>query len=82
METADKTENSASVADLKNKWNQLKDVDRAIAVQNIHKAGTSFRDLAKALNRSPTLLRQLNVAAQAPALDQALARKGKISTRD
>lgn len=82
METVDQTDNVATIADLKDKWEQLKDVDRARAVHMIHKSGTSLRKLAKDLNCSPTLLRNLNLAAQATVLDLLLARKGKISTRE
>jgi transposase len=73
---------SAAIADLQGKWAILNDLDRARAVHQIHRAGVSYRKLAKALNSSESLLRHLNKAAQAPALDQILARKGKISTRE
>ena len=52
------------------------------ASASIHKAGTSLRALAKGLNCSPTLISDLNVAAQAPLPDLILARQGKISTRE
>jgi transposase-like protein len=73
---------SPAIADLQQKWAGLNDLDRARAVHQIHEAGTSLRTLAKALNCSPSLLRQLNQAAQAPPLDRILARKKKISTRE
>lgn len=42
----------------------------------------SFRQLAKAVNCSDSYIRHLDMAAQAPPLGQALARQGKISTRE
>jgi hypothetical protein len=71
-----------AITDLQGNWDHLKHVDRARAVHEIHKAGVSLRSLAKALNCSESSLRHLNLAAQAPAHDQALARQGKISTRE
>jgi hypothetical protein len=82
MQTPDQTGNTAAITDLRDRWEQLKDVDRAVAVYKIHEAGTSFRCLAQDLNCSESLLRQLNNAAQAPALDRILARRKKISTRE
>jgi hypothetical protein len=41
-----------------------------------------LRQLAKELKCSPTLLRNLNQAAQAPQLDLVLARQRKTSTRE
>jgi transposase-like protein len=73
---------ASAVADLQQKWSTLQDVDRARAVHAIHQAGTSLRQLAKELNCSPTLIRNLNKAAQAPQLHHDLARQGKISTRE
>ena len=73
---------SAPIAELQKKWPTLNDLDRARAVHAIHQAGTSYRKLARALNCSESLLRHLDIAAQAPVLDQALARKGKITTRE
>jgi hypothetical protein len=52
------------IADLQKRWPQLKDADRALAVHKIHESGVSLRALAKAVNRSPTLMRNLNQAAE------------------
>jgi transposase-like protein len=82
MEKPDRTDNVASIADLQIEWDQLNDFDRARAVHQFQQSGMSLRQLAKALNCSPSLLRQLDQAAQAPPLDQMLARKGDISTRE
>ena|ERR1035441_10211288 len=76
------TNSSSVVADLQSKWHTLHDLDRARAVYAIHLAGMSLRALAKALNCSPSLLRHLLAALQAPVLDRALARAGQISTRE
>jgi hypothetical protein len=73
---------SAAIAYLHNRWTKLGDLDRTRAVHKIHEASTSLRGLAKVLNCSESLRRNLNLAAQAPPLDQAIARKGKISTRE
>lgn len=82
MQAADKNGNLAAIPNLKKSWDQLDDVDRARAVRKIHKAGTSLRALAKVLNRSESLLRHLNKAAQAPVADRMLARQKNISTRE
>ena len=76
------THSTSAVADLQDAWHTLHDLDRARAVYMIHQADVSLRELAKALNCSPSLLRHLLVALQAPALDRALARDNKISTRE
>ena len=72
----------ASISDLQSQWQTLSDLERGRAIQAIHLAGASFRQLAKALGRSLTLIRHLCQAAQAPAGDQYLARQGKISTNE
>lgn len=82
METAKNIATIETVADLKSKWDQLKDVDRAVAVHKIHTAGISYRQLAKEMGCSESLLRHLNLGAQAPPTDQFLARHGKISSRE
>jgi hypothetical protein len=71
-----------SISDLQAKWSKLPNLDRALAVHAIHKAGTSFRELAKALDCSESLLRHLDQAAQAPRVDLLLARKGTVSIRE
>ena len=76
------TDTAAAVAELKEKWSNLQDLDRGHAVNAIHQAGTSLRSLAKALTCSPTLLRRLLEVDQAPLEDRLLARQGKISTNE
>jgi hypothetical protein len=71
-----------SLSELQTKWPELREMDRAHNVHEIHKAGASFRELAKALNCSASLVRHLDLAAQAPLGDRSLARQGKISTRE
>lgn len=71
-----------SLSELQTKWCELCDMDRAHAVHEIYKAGTSFRALARALNCSLSLIRHLDLAAQAPLDDRNLARQGKMSTRE
>ena len=74
------SENTAAIVALQKNWDRMKDLDRALAVRKIRQDGTSLRALAKDLDCSPTLLRHLYLAAQAPTLDQSIARYGKIST--
>ena len=71
------------IADLREKWPDLKDIDRAIRVHELHHlAHVSLRALAKELNCSSTLLRRLNQAAQASKLDRSMARQRRLSTRE
>jgi len=76
------TPSASAVTDLQSHWPTLSDLDRASAVFTIHQAGTSLREVAKALNNSESLLRHLLTALQAPIEDRYLARQGKISTRE
>jgi len=72
----------SAVSNLQSQWHNLADLDRARAVCAIHRAGTSLRALAKALNCSPSLLRHLLTTLHAPAEDRLLAYKGEISTNE
>lgn len=81
MTPTDTANASSAVADLKGKWAELTDVDRALAVHDLHES-VRFRRLAKELGCSASLLRNLDKAAQAPQKDIDLARKGQISTRE
>src|SRR5665213_4162025 len=73
---------SAAISNLQSRWQKLPDLDRARAVYAIHCAGTSLRALAKELNCSPSLLRHLLTALQAPREDRLLARRGEITTNE
>jgi transposase-like protein len=73
---------SSAAAGLQSQWHTLHDLDRARAVNAIHQAGTSLRELAKTLNCSDSLLRRLLAALQAPLADRLLLRQGKISTNE
>jgi hypothetical protein len=75
-------ETPSALHDLKAKWAELDVAGRALAVHALHKAGVSFRKLAKELGCSPSLLRNLDKGAQASAADLELARKRKISVRE
>ena len=55
MKPQNTADTASAIADLQQKWNDLKDVDRARAVHAIQLAGTSLRALAKALNCKPIL---------------------------
>jgi lambda repressor-like predicted transcriptional regulator len=63
------SDTSEAISDLQSKWDTLCDLDRARAVRAIHQTGTSFRELAKALKRSPSLLRHLIEALSASRED-------------
>jgi hypothetical protein len=73
---------SPAIAKLQSEWQSLPDLDRAGAVFAIHRAGTSLRQLAKALSCSLSILRHLLEALQAPPEDRHLACQGKISTNE
>jgi transposase-like protein len=72
----------SAVSNLQSQWRNFADLDRARAIYAIHRAGTSLRALAKALNCSESLLRHLLTTLHAPAEDRSLAYKGKISTNE
>jgi transposase-like protein len=71
---------SQAISNLQSEWHHLHNLDRAGDVEAICEAGASLRELAKALNRSPTLLRHLRQAAQAPRGDRYPARAGSAAT--
>jgi hypothetical protein len=72
---------ASAIADLKTRWPNLNAGDRALAVHALHGAGVTLRELAKQPGCGATLLCRLDKAAQAPAEDIDLARKGQLSTR-
>jgi hypothetical protein len=76
------TDISTAISNLKSRWLDLADLDRARAVYEIHQAATSVRTLAKTLGFSESLLRHLLTALQAPAEDRYLAQQGKITTNE
>ena len=82
MKSQNTPEASSIVTDLQRKWQQPNHLDCAGAIHKAHQEGASFCGLAKVLNCSPSLLRQLNLAAQAPPPDLLLARQGSISIRE
>jgi len=80
MTSAGTTEISSSVAHLKERWDTLNSLERAKEISNIkHKEGLSNRQLAIQLGHNESLLRRALKSAQAPPLDQILARTGRIS---
>jgi hypothetical protein len=76
------TETRSTVADLQSRWHALCDLERSRAIQAIHQAGMSLRELASHLNWSASLLSYLLRAASAPPEDRELVRSGEISTRE
>ena len=73
-------DNSSAISALQTRWESLHDLDRAQAVRAIRLSGTSLNKLATALGCSPSLLRHLLDALDAPKADQLLARNGKLTT--
>jgi hypothetical protein len=69
-----------SIAQLRSKWNDLHDLDRALEINTIHHSKVSFNEIARGLGRSPALIRHLLPCLDASAEDQDLARQGKMST--
>jgi lambda repressor-like predicted transcriptional regulator len=76
------TSPSFAIAELQAGWHTLVDLDRGRAVFNIHRKGTSLRELARKLSCNESLLRRLLKAIQAPVEDQLLARQGTITTNE
>ncbi len=74
--------NTPSIAQLQSDWFRFSDLERAGAVLAIHRSGISTRKIAAQLQLSESLLRHLLQALRAPACDQALARRGEISTNE
>jgi len=72
----------SDVADLRDRWHILHDLDRAQAVKVIHQSGISLRKLAVELNCSRSLLSRLLLAANASPEDLELARHVPMSTRE
>lgn len=75
-------DNSSAISALQTRWKSLHDLDRAQAVRAIRLSGTSLNKLAKAVKRSPSLLRHLLDALDAPKADKLLARDGKLTTNE
>jgi hypothetical protein len=73
---------SAAIANLKSQWPNLRDLDRAKAVNVIKASGASTRKIALGISVSESSLRHLLLAAQAPSEDRMLASQGKISTNE
>jgi hypothetical protein len=70
----------SAIADLREKWQLLHDLDRAAAVRNIIQLGVPRRRLAREMGFSEGLLRHLLKALKASPADQELARRNVIST--
>jgi DNA-binding transcriptional MerR regulator len=61
---------------------KLSDLDRAKAVRNLRDSGMSLNQIASQLQCSPSNLRHLLLALDAPVEDKILARRGEISTNE
>jgi hypothetical protein len=71
-----------AIADLREKWHRLHDLDRAVAVRDIIRLGVARRRLAREMGFSEGLFRHLLKALKAPPADQELARQHVISTNE
>jgi hypothetical protein len=69
-----------AVADLRTDWPNLSDVDRALRIQPIIRAGTSCRTLAKALGRKEQSLRHIRPLTDATEAEKEAIRSGNVST--
>ena len=67
---------------LQQNWDQLSDLDRALAIAKIKKSGLSNRTIARSIGRSESLMRHLLLILHAPASDRMAARQGKQSTNE
>lgn len=70
------------IALLRSRWAKLSDLDRARAIDTIHRSGASINQIARNLKFSPSLFRHLLLCLEASDEDQDLARRGQISTND
>jgi DNA-binding transcriptional MerR regulator len=61
---------------------KLCDLDRAEAVRDLRDSGMSLNQIASQLQCSPSNLRHLLLALDAPVEDKILARRGEISTNE
>ena len=68
-----------SVSELQTEWKNLHDLDRAIAVRDLHHSGIPIRRIASQLQKSEASLRRLLKMLNAPAVDRLLFRKEKIT---
>jgi hypothetical protein len=74
---------SQALSSLEKKWPDLRnDVDRATALEPVHRKGVPYRLLAENLGCSASRVRYLCQAARAPVPDRLQAGRGKISTRE
>ena len=73
---------SLSISQLKSKWLQLSDVDRAHAVAAIRRSGVFIREIARGLDSNDSNLRRLLKTLDASLDDQDLARRKQISTNE
>jgi hypothetical protein len=70
------------IAQLRSRWVDLSDVDRAREIDTIHRSDVSINQIGRDLKISASLLRHLLLCLQASEEDQNLARRGQISTNE
>jgi len=70
------------IAQLRSRWADLHDIDRAREIDTIRRSDVSINQIARDLGRSSTLLRHLLLCLEASDEDQDLARRGQISTNE
>ena len=73
---------SPLIANLRERWHLLHDIDRALAVREIIHLGVSRRRLAREMGFSEGLIRHLLKALEAASSDVELARQNSISTNE
>src|SRR5579859_871421 len=72
----------SAIADLRESWHRLHDLDRALAIRKIVQLGVDRRRLAREMGFSEGLFRHLLKALTASPADQELARQNLISTNE
>lgn len=70
------------IANLRERWHLLHDIDRALAVREMIHLGVSRRRLARKMGFSEGLIRHLLMALEAAPSDLELARQNAISTNE
>jgi hypothetical protein len=72
----------SAIADLRENWHRLHDLDRAVAVRDIIQLGVGRRRLAREMGFSEGLFRHLLKTLKGSPADQELARQNLISTNE
>lgn len=68
-----------SISELQTEWSSLHELDRAVAVRDLHNSGIPNRKIADQLHKPESSLRRLLEMLDAPVVDRLLFRQGKIT---